>query len=152
MFLRAKLPPVKKVGLFVLFSGGVFVAMTGVFRCILIASVSKTDGMSHFIRWLTNTQDPDNSARLAGAWVSREAFVAVITANLPMSGPLFQKLTCSPYKTMFRSTTKNCGRSGPEARDFILLERSWRGRGRRGTNPMANATFGESEERICSGE
>jgi hypothetical protein len=44
-------------------------------------------------------QDPINGAQLAGEWGTREAFVSVVTTNLPMLLPLlkawFQPLLCS---------------------------------------------------------
>lgn len=40
---------------------------------------------------LMNVQDPINGAQLAGSWGTREAFVAVVTTNLPMIFPLFKR-------------------------------------------------------------
>lgn len=41
----ATLPPMKKAGLIVLFSGGIFVTMAGILRCVLIVTVSLTLGV-----------------------------------------------------------------------------------------------------------
>lgn len=40
MFWQSSLKPLKKAGLIVLFSGGVFVTVAGILRCILIVTVS----------------------------------------------------------------------------------------------------------------
>lgn len=111
---------------------------------------------------LTNPQDSVNGAELAGAWGTREAFVAVVTTNLPMVFPLFRtwlkpllggssaRDTDKQYKTPegFRSIG---GRGGGGAADDS------RSGGRRGTphgggpktaNPLTNVTFTESEERM----
>lgn len=43
MLWRATMRPMKKIGLIVLFSGGAFVTVAGVLRCILIVTVSYTE-------------------------------------------------------------------------------------------------------------
>lgn len=43
MLWRATMKPMKKIGLIVLFSGGAFVTVAGVLRCILIVTVSYTE-------------------------------------------------------------------------------------------------------------
>ncbi|KAK0715575.1 hypothetical protein B0H67DRAFT_490425, partial [Lasiosphaeris hirsuta] len=73
MLWRASIKPVKKAGLILLFSGGAFVTMAGILRCVLI---------------LTN---PVNGAQQAGSWAVRETFVAVVTSNLPMVFPLVKR-------------------------------------------------------------
>ena len=41
MLLKASLKPLKKAGLIFLFSGGIFVMVAGILRCVLIITVSK---------------------------------------------------------------------------------------------------------------
>ena len=101
-------------------------------------------------------QDDVNGAELAGAWGTREAFVAVITTNLPMVFPLFRKwlkpwlgssgrATDKQYKTPdgFRSIG---GGGGGDSRGHRA--RGTQGKG--SNNPLTSVTFTESEERIVN--
>ncbi|WYZ39797.1 hypothetical protein EsH8_IV_000138 [Colletotrichum jinshuiense] len=73
MLWESKLPLRKKLGLIVLFSGGVFVTVAGILRCVLI---------------ITN---PVTGAQQAGSWAVRETFVAIVTSNIPMIFPLVRR-------------------------------------------------------------
>ncbi|KAF7555274.1 hypothetical protein G7Z17_g2286 [Cylindrodendrum hubeiense] len=88
MFWMARIPLRKKLGLVALFSGGLFVTMAGVLRCVLI---------------LTN---PVRGAQESGNWACRESFVAVVTTNLPMIFPLLRRML-SPILGSFVSETPN---------------------------------------------
>ncbi|KAK4100639.1 hypothetical protein N658DRAFT_486676 [Parathielavia hyrcaniae] len=107
-------------------------------------------------------QDDVNGAELAGAWGTREAFVAVVTTNLPMVFPLFKawlrpllgssaRNTDKQYKTPdgFRSIGGGGGgggSSGPRSHNRRATHHS----ARVTTNPLTNVTFTESEERIVN--
>jgi hypothetical protein len=56
---------------------------------------------------LSLLQDPINGAQLAGQWGTREAFVAVVTTNLPMIFPLLKSWFTPLFGTMLRSTQKS---------------------------------------------
>lgn len=100
--------------------------------------------------------DDVHGAELAGAWGTREAFVAVITANLPMVFPLLKiwlrpllgssaRTTDKQYKTPegFRTIGGGGGDdSGSHCRRGT--------HGTKGTNPLTDVTFTESEERIVN--
>ncbi|KAL7620076.1 hypothetical protein AAE478_010625 [Parahypoxylon ruwenzoriense] len=136
MLWQSTLKPVKKFGLILLFSGGLFVVVCAILRCALIVT------------------DPVNGAQLAGSWAVRETFVAVITTNLPMVFPLL-KVWLSPILgsllTTMRSTHKLTDKeSRSDLRTFGGgSHQTWRRRGAPPTvNPITNITFSESEERM----
>ncbi|KAI1879768.1 hypothetical protein JX265_002722 [Neoarthrinium moseri] len=67
MMLRGtNIPIIKKIGVFVLFSGGLFVMAAGLLRCFIIL------------------KDPLNGPSQAALWAMRETFAAVVTSNLPI--------------------------------------------------------------------
>ncbi|RMY87211.1 hypothetical protein D0861_05515 [Hortaea werneckii] len=129
---KAKLKPLRKCALMVLFGGGVFVIACATLRCVLIV------------------KDPINGAQLAGSWAVRETFVALVTTNLPMIYPFFAKLL-GPWLNAWLSTVRptqktddapvmqgelvTIGQSGPTSK------------GRR-SHPITHITYNESEERI----
>ncbi|KAK2003776.1 hypothetical protein LX36DRAFT_720764 [Colletotrichum falcatum] len=97
MLWGAQLPLRKKLGLIVLFSGGIFVTMAGILRCVLIIT------------------DPINGAQQAGSWAVRETFVAIVTSNVPMVFPLVRRWL-SPVlgtitNTLSRGTNNRYGNS-----------------------------------------
>ncbi|KAF7543930.1 hypothetical protein G7046_g9902 [Stylonectria norvegica] len=92
MLWSARIPLPKKIGLITLFSGGIFVTMAGILRCVLI---------------ITN---PLTGAQQAGYWACRETFVAVVTTNLPMIFP-FLRRTLSPILGTFTSQFSKYGSS-----------------------------------------
>ena len=51
-------------------------------------------------------QDPVKGAQLAGEWGTREAFVAVVTTNLPMIFPLLKLWFTPLFDTALRSSQK----------------------------------------------
>ncbi|KAB5576354.1 hypothetical protein GE09DRAFT_936479, partial [Coniochaeta sp. 2T2.1] len=142
MLWSSRLPLFKKAGLIVLFSGGIFVTMAGILRCVLIVT------------------DPVHGAQQAGSWACRETFVAVTTSNLPMIFPLARRFL-SPIFGSLRSlssrlTPGGYGTTGlshstkPKTGEHFKLEdkNPRRGQGPRTANPITNFTFSESEERI----
>ncbi|KGO63805.1 hypothetical protein PITC_054310 [Penicillium italicum] len=75
MLVKARLKWREKLELLVLFSGGLFVMMAGILRCVLILTAGA------------------NGAQQAGSWACRETFVAVVIGNLPMIYPLMRRFT-----------------------------------------------------------
>ncbi|KAL1875310.1 hypothetical protein VTK73DRAFT_10147 [Phialemonium thermophilum] len=141
MLWQSSLKPIKKVGLMVVFSGGIFVVVCAILRCILIVT------------------DPVNGAQLAGSWAVRETFVAVVTTNLPIVFSLIKTMLEPIFGSLFSSvrSTKPYDRTPREIRTFggghsggagTGAQRSGRGRGPPTVNPLTNITFSESEERI----
>ncbi|CAK7202052.1 hypothetical protein SEUCBS139899_004771 [Sporothrix eucalyptigena] len=148
MLWKANLRPAKKVGLMVLFSGGIFVTMAGILRCVLIVT------------------NPVTGAQQAGSWACRETFVAVVTSNLPMifplvrhwGSPIFSGLRSSmSSKSKSKNTGGNGGTGGNHTGGtgrsvngmFILEDKNpRRGMGPRSVHPLPNMTFSESEEYI----
>ncbi|ROT39959.1 hypothetical protein SODALDRAFT_332106 [Sodiomyces alkalinus F11] len=126
----------KKVGMIVLFGGGMFVIVCATLRCVYIVT------------------DPINGAQLAGSWAVRETFVAVVTTNLPLIFPLVKSwLTpmLGPLMSSVRSTKRLTDGTPNELRTFGGgggSGPSWRGRGPPTANPITNFTFTESEERM----
>jgi hypothetical protein len=95
MLWKSSLRPVKKVGLMILFGGGILVIACATLRCVLIVTVRQHHSIPS-IYCLTNDQliqDPVNGAQLAGSWAVRETFVAVIIGNIPMIYPFFRRTT-----------------------------------------------------------
>ncbi|KAK4112829.1 hypothetical protein N656DRAFT_77915 [Canariomyces notabilis] len=104
--------------------------------------------------------DDVNGAELAGAWGTREAFVAVVTTNLPMVFPLFRTwlkpLIGSSARTTdklrtpdgFRSIGGGGGPGGSESRSN--RRRGPHTSSSKGVNPLTNVSFTESEERIVN--
>lgn len=137
MLWKASLKPAKKAGLILLFSGGAFVTMAGILRCVLILT------------------DPINGAQQAGSWAVRETFVAVVTSNLPMIFPLVHrwgKPIIGTFRTFSSSAGKLSGMSrslDPKPGAFRLEDKNpRRGMGPRSVNPITEFTLTGSEERI----
>ncbi|KAK4125692.1 hypothetical protein N657DRAFT_591410 [Parathielavia appendiculata] len=144
MLWQSSLRPLKKAGLILLFSGGLFVTVAGILRCVLIVT------------------DPVNGAQKAGSWAVRESFVAVVTSNLPMITPLITRLFRPLIGTLVRSLSAASSSSKPSSQSrsrdggnkpsaFHLLEdkNPRRGRGPRSVNPIPNFSVNGSDERIC---
>jgi hypothetical protein len=130
MLWKARITPRRKFFLLVLLSGGVFVTMAGILRCVLI---------------LTN---PVTGAQQAGSWAVRETFVAVMTSNLPMLTPLLLRWISKAADTRIVSTMLGkSNRSEGTVSGGFQMERHER-KTPRSVNPITNATYAESEERI----
>ncbi|KAK3318778.1 hypothetical protein B0H66DRAFT_249663 [Apodospora peruviana] len=137
MLWKSSLKPAKKAGLMVLFSGGIFVTMAGILRCVLILT------------------DPVNGAQQAGSWAVRETFVAVITSNLPMIFPLINRWG-RPLLGTLRSFTSQAGKlsglsrsADPMPGAFKLEDKNpRRGMGPRSVNPITNLSLDGSQEHI----
>ncbi|KAI4591734.1 hypothetical protein KJ359_012657 [Pestalotiopsis sp. 9143b] len=110
MLWSAQIQLWKKLGLIVLFSGGIFVMMAGILRCVLIISND-----------VTGAQD-------AAAWAIRETFVAVVTSNVPLIFPLMRKWV---GKTLGSFSSRKDSRSrttGAPHGSIPLPDRSWHNR------------------------
>jgi hypothetical protein len=153
MLWKSSLRPVKKVGLMILFGGGILVIACATLRCVLIVTVRQHHSIPS-IYCLTNDQpiqDPVNGAQLAGSWAVRETFVAVVTTNLPMVYPLLT-IIFGPCIGSFLSSMRSTNKHGDMARGSKSLasygdNTGYSSKGPR-SNPMTNVTFSESEERI----
>ncbi|CAG8018255.1 unnamed protein product [Penicillium nalgiovense] len=75
MLVKARLKWREKLELLILFSGGLFVMMAGILRCVLILTAGA------------------NGAQQAGSWACRETFIAVVIGNIPMIYPLVRRFT-----------------------------------------------------------
>ncbi|KAJ5542763.1 hypothetical protein N7535_005187 [Penicillium sp. DV-2018c] len=75
LLYKARLKWQEKLELLVLFSGGLFVMMAGILRCVLILTAGA------------------NGAQQAGSWSCRETFVAVVIGNVPMIYPMIRRAT-----------------------------------------------------------
>jgi hypothetical protein len=80
--------PTKKIGLVVMFSGGIITAIFGGLRCGFIL------------------QDSPEGPQLAGEWSCRESFVAVLISNIPVLFPL----ALQGFKHIKDATTKSSSR------------------------------------------
>ncbi|KAI3321839.1 hypothetical protein HD806DRAFT_502088 [Xylariaceae sp. AK1471] len=130
-----KLP--KKIGLIILFSGGVFVIVCALIRSVLIVT------------------DPIGAAQTAGSWAVRETFVAVVTTNLPMVFPILSsavKPLISRIAQSMRSSSYEKSTDGKFRKSIVTIGGgdNRRARGSRTVNPIAGLTFTESEERMLS--
>ncbi|KAL2366423.1 hypothetical protein RJZ56_000682 [Blastomyces dermatitidis] len=137
MLWQSSIKPLKKVGLTILFSGGLLVMACAVLRVVMIVI------------------DPVNGAQSAGSWAVRETFVAVVTTNLPMIFPLMKRWLSSVFGSLITSmrSSKRTGNETPkDLRTFGgssgFNSSNRRGRGPPTANPIPNTTFSESEERI----
>jgi hypothetical protein len=85
--------------------------------------------MSNFV------QDPVNGPQLAGSWGIREAFVAVMTTNLPMIFPLLRTLLAPIFGKAFASTGKKSSYKSPAAFQTI------------GGGPGGSSSYGQNYRR-----
>ncbi|KAJ5734948.1 uncharacterized protein N7483_000073 [Penicillium malachiteum] len=92
MLFKARLHWREKLELLILFSGGLFVMMCGILRCVLILTAGA------------------NGAEQAGSWACRETFVAVVIGNVPMIYPLLRRLA---RRAGLYLTTKSGSQSYP---------------------------------------
>ncbi|KAK8120612.1 hypothetical protein PG999_004732 [Apiospora kogelbergensis] len=75
MLLNARLKTIKKLGLCLLFSGGIFVGTAAILRCVLAL------------------KDPNDNADTSAAWAVRESFVAILVTNMPVLWPSILRAT-----------------------------------------------------------
>ncbi|KAK2753841.1 hypothetical protein FQN55_000205 [Onygenales sp. PD_40] len=135
MLWASSIKPIKKIGLMILFSGGLLVITCAILRVIMIVI------------------DPVNGAQSAGSWAVSESFVAVVTTNLPLIFPLLKTWTTTVFSSL-RTTqidkTPNESRTFGSGNPMGSGRRGRLGRGPPTANPITNATFSESEERMVN--
>ncbi|KAM5344433.1 hypothetical protein ACJ41O_012969 [Fusarium nematophilum] len=103
MLWGARIPKVKKYGLVVLFSGGIFVMVAGLLRCVLIL------------------KNPATGPQEGASWAVRESFVAVATSSLPMTwGWMRQKLKPFFGSLLSSNNTNTKYKGGPEPGSIML--------------------------------
>ncbi|KAF2997475.1 hypothetical protein E8E14_003809 [Neopestalotiopsis sp. 37M] len=110
MLWSAQIQLWKKLGLIVLFSGGIFVMMAGILRCVLIISND-----------VTGAQD-------AAAWAIRETFVAVVTSNVPLIFPLMRKWIGNTLGSFSSRKDSRSRTLGAYPGSIPLPDRSWHSR------------------------
>ncbi|KAI0383381.1 hypothetical protein F5Y04DRAFT_33724 [Hypomontagnella monticulosa] len=134
MLWGTSLKLVKKILSTVVLGAGIFVLVCSMLKTIFVFT------------------DPLNGAQLAGEWGTREAFVSVVTTNLPMIFPLLKTWLKPLFGSAFSSNrTPYHGR--PVFRTIGGTDGMSKGTGRRGTGNRAdefatNLSHNESEERI----
>ncbi|KAI1772038.1 hypothetical protein F4818DRAFT_427419 [Hypoxylon cercidicola] len=138
MLWKSSLKPLKKLGLVILFSGGLFIIVCALIRAIFIVT------------------DPINGAQQAGSWAVRETFVAVITTNMPIVFPFVITQLTPVLGSLVQSVKGSIDKKSPDGTPRSLItwggggKQSWRGRGPRTPNPITDLTYTESEERMLN--
>ncbi|KPM36929.1 hypothetical protein AK830_g9632 [Neonectria ditissima] len=132
MLWQSTLKTIKKIASTIVLGAGIFVLVCATLKSVFVLV------------------DPVNGAQLAGSWGTREAFVAVITTNLPILFPLFRTWLTPMFGTMMRSSQKTY--NTPSGFRTIGGGGGEQSRSRRGpptANPItANMSFNGSEERM----
>ncbi|KAF7114202.1 hypothetical protein CNMCM5793_007780 [Aspergillus hiratsukae] len=129
MLWKSRLKLLKKIAATVVFGAGVFVLVCAILKSVFVLV------------------DPIGGAQLAGEWGNREAFVAVVTTNLPMVFHLFKSWLSRLFGSAFGSSEKTYkfqtigGKAGESSNQNRRVPPT--------VHPIsANLTFSESEERI----
>ncbi|KAK7429438.1 hypothetical protein QQZ08_004030 [Neonectria magnoliae] len=135
MLWQSTLKTIKKIASTIVLGAGIFVLVCATLKSVFVLV------------------DPVNGAQLAGSWGTREAFVAVITTNLPILFPLFRTWLTPLFGTVMRSSQKTYNTpSGFRTIGGGVGGGGDQSRSRRGpstANPItANMSFNDSEERI----
>ncbi|EEH05444.1 conserved hypothetical protein [Histoplasma capsulatum G186AR] len=105
-----------------------------------------TDSYAVAIKY--QTHEKINGAQSAGSWAVRETFIAVITTNMPMIFPLMKSWFSTVFGSLITSLRSNKTTGNEGSKDLRTFGSSRKGRGPPTANPIPNATFTESEERI----
>ncbi|KID79646.1 uncharacterized protein G6M90_00g017460 [Metarhizium brunneum] len=132
MLWGSSLKMIKKIASTIVLGAGIFVLVCATLKSVFVLV------------------DTVNGAQLAGSWGTREAFVAVITTNLPMLFPLFRVWLAPLFGSALRSSKK----SYKSPTGLVTFGGGGGGSSTprnhpRTANPItANMTFSESEERI----
>ncbi|RSL91806.1 hypothetical protein CEP51_000009 [Fusarium floridanum] len=139
MLWGSSLKMIKKIASTFILGAGIFVLVCAIMKSVFVLV------------------DPVHGAQLAGAWGTRETFVAVITTNLPLLFPLFRIWLTPFFGSVLRSSQKTY--SAPSGFRTIGggggggRSRSQSRRGPPTANPIsANLSFNDSEERIVKGD
>ncbi|KAI1398260.1 hypothetical protein F4819DRAFT_489745 [Hypoxylon fuscum] len=138
MLWQSSLKPLKKFGLIIIFSGGLFIIVCALIRAIFIVT------------------NPVNGAQQAGSWAVRETFVAVITTNMPIVFPFIRSQVTPIFDSLVQSVRGSTDKKSVNGTPRSLItwggggKQSWRGRGPRTPNPITEFTFSESEEHMLN--
>ncbi|KAJ3508682.1 hypothetical protein NM208_g15786 [Fusarium decemcellulare] len=130
MLWGARIPKVKKYGLVVLFSGGIFVMVAGLLRCILIL------------------QNPRTGPEQGSSWAVRESFVAVVTSNLPSTWGWMRTKLKPFFGSLLSSNNTSKYKGGPEPGSIMLGEQSgsgWRSRNGRSLKSATRTGSGHDQ-------
>ncbi|KAJ5834591.1 hypothetical protein N7447_000617 [Penicillium robsamsonii] len=133
MLWQSSLKPLKKIAATIVLSAGVFILVCATIKSVFLLV------------------EPENGAKLADEWGTRETFVAVVTTNLPMIFHLFRIWLSQILGSQFQLSQKthkspsNGFRSIGGGGDYP----SRKSRGDASTDPMTlGMSFTESEERM----
>ncbi|KAK7975532.1 hypothetical protein PG989_013995 [Apiospora arundinis] len=110
MLLHARLRTTKKLGLCLLFSGGIFVGTAAILRCVLAL------------------KGPKDNANTSAAWAVRESFVAILVTNMPVLWPSILKLTQAVRSTLLLGYASRSSERESSARPVYELRSSRKGR------------------------
>ncbi len=112
-----------------MFSGGIFVMIAAILRCVLIltVSISLVLPVNLYLSLPADfylVQAGANGAQQAGSWAVRETFVAVVIGNIPMIQPLF---TSAARKIGSYRTNSSYHRSGErsDGNSTVLSIKNW---------------------------
>ncbi|KAK8115889.1 hypothetical protein PG984_012391 [Apiospora sp. TS-2023a] len=130
MLLHAHLRTTKKLGLYLLFSGGIFVGTAAILRCILALKA--------------RLQDPKDNADTSASWAVRESFVAILVTNMPVLWPSILWATQAIRSTLLLGYTNRTTEEGSSQRPAIYELQTKKGRGkRRSTYHVTTTGFSE---------
>ncbi|KAF6525528.1 hypothetical protein HZS61_011323 [Fusarium oxysporum f. sp. conglutinans] len=135
MLWQSSLKVLKEIASTIVLGAGIFVLVCAILKSVFVLV------------------DPVNGAALAGAWGTRETFVAVLTTNLPLLFPLI-RVWLTP---LFGSVLGSSKKSYQTPSGFRTIgggggrSQSRSHRGPPTANPIsANLSFNDSEERIVN--
>lgn len=156
MLWQSSLKPLKKFGLIIIFSGGLFIIVCALIRAIFIVTVSVDPFF--LVKPCANRpiKNPVNGAQQAGSWAVRETFVAVITTNMPIVFPFIRSQVTPIFDSLVQSVRGSTDKKSVNGTPRSLItwggggKQSWRGRGPRTPNPITEFTFSESEEHMLN--
>ncbi|KAH7174419.1 uncharacterized protein B0J16DRAFT_181950 [Fusarium flagelliforme] len=140
MLWGSSLKTIKKIASSIVLGSGIFVLVCATLKSVFVLV------------------DPVNGAQLAGSWGTREAFVAVMTTNLPILFPLFRVWLTPVFGSILRSSDKASYQYPSHFQTIGGGGRSGKSQNpsRRGpptANPISgNMSFNGSEERIVKAE
>ncbi|KAK0617767.1 hypothetical protein B0T14DRAFT_275160 [Immersiella caudata] len=135
VLLRCSFGLWKKIGLVLLFSGGVFVSAAAVLRSVLVLT------------------DSVNGGQVSASWAVRETFVAIITSNMPFMVPLLR--TCTrPFRERLRRPGAVLGEEAAPPRrhpalDALKFHENNLGQGQGGGRVFAVAGFTLDDSGEC---
>ncbi|KAK7942647.1 uncharacterized protein PG986_011760 [Apiospora aurea] len=141
MLLHARLRTVKKLGLCLLFSGGIFVGTAAILRCVLALEPSPPAPPDLCL------QDPKDNADTSTSWAVRESFVAIWVTNMPVLWPSILKATQFVRSTLllgyYANRTEGGGGGGSSQRMLYELRTKKGRRVRRSMHHITTSGFSE---------